>query len=300
MNKSIFFFFVILNLLYASPLDIINNIRLKSGASRLKYSQKLSLAAKKHANYVCKTQCLGHYEADYSEYFYARAPWDRIVKSGFGTAVGIENISFYEPNYQKSIEKLMGTVYHRLAFLYPKIDSLGFASVGKIYVYEMSNSKIANLCKRHIKDAPMIINHICPNSSDIIPANLFNRAMRAILNREKPYIIYPYRNQKGVPLKGVKETPRFLYNSFGYPITITFNEKFYKKIKLKSFKLYLNGSEVPGKVVTHTNDIHGKIKEGSYVFAPLNRLQSKSNYKVKVSIASSGKNRVIEWGFTTR
>lgn len=155
--------------LAATPISTINSIRKKSGATTLTYSKKLSVAAYKHAYYVSKSSLLGHYEDSSYNYFYGSAPWDRVLRAGFGTAVVVENISFYEKNYRASIRKLMGTVYHRLAFLTLEVDSIGYATVGRIYVYDMSNSKVAALCKKHYKNAPMVINGVCPNSSDIIP-----------------------------------------------------------------------------------------------------------------------------------
>ncbi len=298
--KKIFFYLILLTLLNATPLDIINSIRAKSGAAHLKYSQKLALAARKHAIYVHKTQKLGHYEENFSPYFYGNAPWDRVVKAGFGTAVVIENISFYEPDYKASIKKIMGTVYHRLAFLFLQADSIGYASVGHIYVYEMSNSKIAQLCKKHYKNAAMIIDQVCPNSSDIIPETLFKKAMNKIEKAAKAVVIYPYRNQTEVPVKGVEERPKFRYRRFGFPITITFNSSYYKRVSLKSFQLFQGEKEVPGEIVDSVNDIHHKIRRGTYVFVPLNSLLHHKRYRVKVAAVVDGKLKIIKWSFKTR
>ncbi len=48
----------------------------------------------------------------------------------------VENISFGEKSYKESIDKIMATVYHRLAFLDTKVDSLGFTKYKGIYVYD--------------------------------------------------------------------------------------------------------------------------------------------------------------------
>ncbi len=298
--KKIFLSTILLITLNATPLDMLNAIRAKSGASHLKYNSQLAVAAKKHALYVAKTQNLGHYEQDYSPYFYGHAPWDRVVKAGFGTAMVVENISFYEPNFKASIQKIMGTVYHRLAFLFLQADSIGYASAGKIYVYEMSNSKVASLCKKHFKNAAMIIDRVCPNRSDIIPATLFNKAMYKLERRAKSVVIYPYRNQKGVPTRGVEETPKFRYSSFGFPITITFNSSYYKRVSLKSFQLFQGEREIAGEVVDSSSDLHHKIRKGTYVFSPLNSLQHHKQYRAKVVAIVDGKTKVVEWSFETR
>jgi hypothetical protein len=298
--KSIFFLIILSVILAATPLSTINSLRKKSGATTLQYNNKLATAAYKHALYVNKNSLLGHYEDSSYSYYYGNAPWDRVLKAGFGTAVVVENISFYEKNYSASIAKLMGTVYHRLAFLTLEVDSIGYASFGKIYVYDMSNSKVAALCRRHFKNAPMIINGVCPKSSDIIPENLFKSAMHKMKRRAKSVVIYPYRNQKGVPLKGVEETPKFLRRSFGFPVTITFNSSYGVKVFLKSFRFYKGSKEISGKIVTSKNDIHKKIMPNTFVFAPDSALSRGSNYHVKVVALVNGKQKVVEWSFMTR
>lgn len=300
LYKSILFLAILTIALAATPISTINSIRKKSGATTLTYSKKLSIAAYKHAYYVSKSSLLGHYEDSSYKYFYGSAPWDRVLRAGFGTAVVVENISFYEKNYRASIRKLMGTVYHRLAFLTLEVDSIGYGTVGRIYVYDMSNSKVAALCKKHYKNAPMVINGVCPNPSDIIPENLFKTAMWRMKSKAKSVIIYPYRNQKGVGVRGVEESPKFLNRLFGYPVSITFNSRYASKVVLKSFKLLKGAKVVNGKIVTSRSDTHKKIKPNTFVFAPDRYLSSASTYRVKVVALVNGKRKVVEWSFSTR
>jgi len=283
-----------------SPLSYINTLRQKSGASSLKYDSHLSIAAKKHAIYVNKNNEYSHYEVSTSSNYFASTPWSRIVKAGFGTKVVIENISFLNSSYKSSIDQLMATVYHRLAFLYLQIDSIGYANSGKMYVYDMSNSKIAKICAKHIKNAPMIIDSVCPNQSDIVPQSKFNSAINSILKKSKKIIIYPYKNQKNVPLKGTEEAPKFLYRKFGYPITVTFNQYYFKSVKLISLKLYSNGSEINAKLVSKSNDINGKIRDGTFVLVPYKYLRPHTTYKVVLKYVVSGKNKTLSWNFTTK
>lgn len=283
-----------------TPLGYINSIREKSGAKKLTYDATLAKAAKKHATYVYKNSEYSHYENSSSLAYFAPTPWSRIVKAGFKTKVVVENISFFNSSYKASIEQLMATVYHRLAFLYLKIDSIGYANVAKMYVYDMSNSKIARICSKHYKNAPMIIDNICPNESDIVPQRKFNIAMNSLLIGAKKIIIYPYSNQNNVPTKGVEEVPKFLYQNFGYPITATFNSYYYRKVRLISFKLFKDGKEVPTKVVSNTNDINNKIRKGTYVLVPLNYLKHNSKYSVVLKADANGKKVVKKWSFTTK
>jgi len=286
--------------IYASPLSYINSIRQKSGLMPLSLDSRLSLAAKKHATYVNKTKEFSHYENSTSPYYFASTPWNRIVKAGYRTKVVIENITFSENSYKESIDKLMATVYHRLAFLYNQIDKIGYARVGSIFVYDMSNSKVATLCNKHYKNALSIIDSVCPNSKDIIPANLFNKAMQKIMRRSKDIIVYPYKNQKNVPTLGLEETPKFLYSSFGHPITATFNKGYYNRVRLISFKLFEGSKEVDTKVVDSNNDLHNKIREDTFVLVPLKRLKPHTKYKVVLKAKADGKLKSKSWSFTTR
>jgi len=286
--------------IYASPLSYINNIRQKSGLIPLSLDSRLTLAAKKHATYVNKNKEFSHYESSTSPYYFASTPWNRIVKAGYKTKVVVENITFSENSYKESIDKLMATVYHRLAFLYNQIDKIGYARAGSVFVYDMSNSKIATLCNKHYKNAPSIIDRVCPNSKDIIPANIFDKNMKNMMRRSKSIIVYPYKNQKNVPTLGLEETPKFLYSSFGHPITATFNKGYYNKVRLISFKLFEGSKEVDTKVVTSNNDLHNKIREDTFVLVPINRLKKHTTYKVMLKAKVDGKIKSKNWSFTTR
>ena len=265
-----------LNYIFASPLSYINSIRKSSGLMPLSYNSNLALAAKKHAIYVNKTKEFSHYERKTSKYYFASTPWYRIVKAGYKTKVVVENITFVERNYKESIDNLMATVYHRLAFLYNQIDNIGYAKSGTIFVYDMSNSK------------------------DIVPATLFNKAINKMKRESKDIIVYPYKNQKNVPILGAEETPRFLYSTFGHPITATFNSGYYKNIRLLEFKLFNKNRKVPAKIVSSKNDINSKIRKGTFVLVPMDKLKSNTTYKVVLKAKLNGKIKTLKWYFTTR
>ncbi len=300
IKKLLFTTLATLTLANGSAVSYVNSIRAKCGLVSLSANSSLSLAAKKHATYVNKNREYSHYESAGVPYYFASTPWNRIVKAGYKTKVVVENITFAERNYKESVDKIMATVYHRLAFLYNQIDSIGYARVGSIFVYDMSNSKIATLCNKHYKNAASIIDSVCPNSSDIIPANLFNSSINAMKRKSKALIIYPYANQKGVPTLGEVETPKFLYRRFGHPISVTFNSGYYKSVKLLKFKLFLDAKEVACKIVSYENDIHNKIRKNTFILAPNARLKRHSTYKVTLKAKANSKVISKVWSFTTR
>ena len=301
MNIKIISIILFIGSLNASaPINYLNHIRQKCGLIPLKENSKLSYAAKKHAEYVDINKEYSHYEINSNPNFFESTPWNRIVKAGYKTKVVVENITFAQKNYKDSINTLMATVYHRLAFLYNQIDEIGYGRSGTIFVYDMSNSKIATLCNKHYKNAPYIIDSVCPNRTDIIPESIFNKNMNRLKRASKSIIVYPYNNQKGVPTLGAEETPKFLYESFGHPISVIFNDAYYRNIRLISFKLYKNGIEVPTKLVTKNNDINNKIRKGTFVLVPINRLSSKTTYKVTLEAKADGKFINKSWRWTTR
>jgi hypothetical protein len=288
------------NLTFASSIKYINSIRANSGASTLKFSSKLAYAAKKHATYLAKNREFGHNESSIKDSFYAAKPWLRIVKAGYETKAVVENITFYEPSFKASIEKLMSTVYHRLAFLDTKVDTIGYARYKGVYVYDMSNSKIASLCKsaKRVGD----IANICKNSKLYLSRSSFRRALKQTKRRSRDIIYYPYNNQRNVGVKLAVETPSFIANSsrYGYPITIHFNSAIYTNVRLKEFKLFNNGKAVAGKVVTFRNDMRKKLDKNSFVFLPKRHLKHKTRYKVLFSATANGKPSKLTWSFTTK
>lgn len=299
--KNYFFGCLLLvGLLTASPLDYINQIRAKSGLSYLRYSKVLSKAARKHALYIFKNRTLGHFESSTKPYYFARTPWNRIVRAGYKTAVVVENISFYEPSFKASINKLMATVYHRLAFLSLRVDTLGFGRLGNIYVYDMSNSKIAMLCGKNYKNSGAVIENVCHKKRATVPQGLFYDAIDKVKKKSKSIVVYPYKNQINVPLEGAQEQPLFFRKGFGYPVTITFNTQYYQNVSLKSFKLYTNNRVIGSKIITAFNDRNKKIESNTFVLVPLKTLSSKAKYRVKITVALGEKDKTFEWDFTTR
>ncbi len=292
----------IISISKANVINYINFIRVHSGASPLKYSKTLSYAAKKHAIYLESNREFGHSENRNKINFYGAMPWNRILNAGFGSKAVVENISFGEKNYTASIDKLMATVYHRLAFLDTKIDSIGFSKFDNIYVYDMGNSKISSLCKQEFHSSTQVVDGLCRNSYKQIPLKIFQN----VLNRRKKYskkiIIYPYVNQKNVAISLVDERPKFTYNNRGYglPISVIFNSNYYTDIRVKKFELKRRNYIVPSKIVTFRNDRAKKLKKNSFILLPLQKLKHHTKYRVFLQAMIDGKLKKVSWRFKTR
>jgi len=233
MKKVLINIFFLSILTASSPVSYINSIRANCGMVQLKSSNILSIAAKKHAIYLYTNREFGHTENIYSKNYYANKPWQRIAKAGYATRAVVENISFYERNFKSSIDKIMGTVYHRLAFLDTKIDTIGVANYRGVYVYDMSNSKLSNLCHKKQTIGKEFVSNICKNRSKKIPISSFNGAINRTRRASRDVIFYPYSNQINVGLKLSTETPAFVPNrGYGFPVTVQFNSGYYNHVSL--------------------------------------------------------------------
>jgi len=299
--KKVCLFFLMIFMCYASPLNIINSIRIKSGAGTLTYNEVLSKAAKKHAIYLYKNNSFSHYETKGLSGYYASTPWDRIAKAGYPTKAVSEDISFYENSFSASIKKLMGTVYHRLSLLDLRFDTIGYANYKNIYVYELSNSKLAKLClKRYKKEQIDYLTNICSSGDKYVSSYDLNRATALVKKRSKLLVKYPYNNQTNVPLKLVEENPIFLSDNYGYAITAIFNDYYFRKIKLNSFILKDKNGVIDAEIITSANDINGKIMKGTYVLVPIRPLKKDTKYNVLLKVTIDGKLRSFNWSFTTQ
>ena len=301
MKRVIFLNLFIINLSFANALDYINSIRADSGASSLKYSKTLSYAAKKHAIYLKTNREFGHSESAQNRNFFGSMPWNRIANAGFGSKAVVENISFGEKSYRDSIDNIMATVYHRLAFLDTKVDSLGFARYGRVYVYDMGNSKISSLCKKSFSNANTMMQNLCRDNYKQLPLKLFNRAINNTEKHSKDIITFPYNRQSGVAISLANERPKFTYiKGCGMPISVIFNSYYYRNIVIKSFELKVKNRAVQSKIVTFRNDRAKKIKKNTFILLPLHKLKHHTRYRVVLNAVADGKLKQLSWSFITR
>ncbi len=301
MKRVIFLSLFTINFCFANVLSYINSIRKDCGANSLKYSKTLSYAAKKHAIYLTTNHEFGHSESKYKINYFGSMPWNRIANAGFGSKAVVENISFGEKNYKASVDKIMATVYHRLAFLNIKVDSLGFNKYDGIYVYDMGNSKISSLCKQSFPFGSLVIQHLCKDREKNLPLKLFKYTLDLTKSHSDKIIIYPYNKQKNVAISLANERPKFTYaKGCGLPISVSFNNYYYKSITIKKFELKFGSRVVPSKIVTFRNDRAKKIKKGNFILLPLHKLKYKTKYIVILNFIANGKLRKISWSFRTR
>jgi len=281
---------------FSNPLNYINYLRQKCGASALKYSKTLEIAAQRHAKYLYFNKEFSHTEFRGKLYFFASMSWDRIAKAGYLTKAVVENISFFEKSYKDSINKLFGTIYHRFAFLDLKVDTIGYARYKSVYVYEMSNSNLAKLCKSGANVGR--VKNICKKGGAIRLVD-FNKAVFKTTKKSNSYVIYPFDNQKNVGLNLVRERPYIYSKNRGFAVTIEFNKAYCKNVKLISFSLFNKNRKVSADIVTKSNDINKKLNEFQFALIPKKPLKRATTYKVVLKTKLNGKLETIKWRFTT-
>lgn len=291
---------------YKDALAYLNKIRHSSGLPALRVDYRLKRAAYAHARYLAASGEKGHEERRGSKEYSGMTPSSRIVKAGYSTRVVVENISFGERRYADSIDTLLSTVYHRLAFLDMRVDSIGIARAGRyrsVFVYDMSLSSIERLCgKAHSSVEGEYIYGVCADSSIKLPAGLFKKALRDIESKSAKIVCYPFEGARNIPLGFVHERPDPVANlkNAGYPITISFNPAYYGRVSMKSFRLYRDGKRVKGvKILSRANDPYAKLRENTFVLIPRNRLHKNSSYRVEFRANAGGKSLLKSWSFHT-
>jgi hypothetical protein len=287
--------------------EIVNQIRKKAKMAPLDYNLALSKAAYNHAKYLARLRLRSHFESPKYPYFSGKTPFDRMINAGFGSRVGVENISFGEKSYSKSIENLFATIYHRLAFLDFRIDCIGTSAYGnkrgKVYVYEMSALEISKLCRKkaHSKSKEFVFG-ICKDKNKKISLKDFQRAIKKINKKSAKIIFFPYPNAK-VKREFVNETPKpFKKNvKYGFPISVQLNPAYYSWAKVLSFKVFDSKKrELKSIFLDSKRDFHHKIPKLTFILVPKKILNSKERYYVEfVASTNNGKIRK-NWSFSTK
>ena len=285
----------------------VNRIRQACGMVPLKNDVRLAKAAYRHAKYLGRLRAKGHTEHPGNPYFSGRTPFERFVKAGYPTRAGVENISYGDRNYRESVRVLMSTVYHRLAFLDFRIDTMGSSEYGnrrgRIYVYDMAPSTVAALCLRPKKPASRrYLTGLCSQKRRRIDAKEFFQALRSIERRSASLIVYPYPGMMNTPLRYIRETPDPLSDLYGagFPISAAFNPAFYRKVRVERFRLYdAAGGRIAARLLSAKRDPHRKLSAGTFILVPLKALKAHTEYRVELQAEADGRPLAKSWHFRT-
>lgn len=293
----------------AEAYTLLNEVREAVGLNRLMQEEHLERAAQAHANYLVRNHTSGHTESSSLKGFSGVRPADRAVAAGYALTQVSENLSTQNRDAQNSLEGLFSAIYHRFGFLATDIDQVGIgvAQEGKesAFVYLMGNEALEKLCRVDAFDGyGRYMFKVCKDPKHRIGANVFNEAKEKLKQYNPPLILYPYDGQEDVPLAFYQETPDPLpeYDVSGFPVSIIFNDYYFKEVKLLSFKLYENGEHPLHHVrlISKENDPNRRFDDHSFALFPLERLAYDTEYSVEVDYEADGKRGHKRWHFHTR
>jgi len=293
-------------------LEYLNYLRVNSGLIPLRENSHLKLAAKNHANYLIQNSLIGHSEDRNNIGFTGKFGSNRAIFAGYKTSMVIENISNNNFSAKESIDGLMSAIYHRFGFLDFNIDEIGIGISQNInnryesaFVYDMGSFNLENLCKKEVNNQNFktYVEGICNNKSIRVDGELFTKALNSNRLKNSKVVIYPFDGQTDIPPAFYDELPDPLpeYSVSGFPISISFNEAFFKDIKLLEFKLFKGEKEITKtKIYSKESDPNRRLKNGEFALFPLKRLDWNSRYKVVVKYLSNRKIYKKVWHFKTK
>jgi len=278
-----------------NTLEYLNTLRVGAGLIPFHSHPQLNKAAKNHANYLTNHLTFGHREEAKAKDFTGEFASARVVHVGYPAPQVIENVSANNPNYKESIDGLFAAIYHRLAFLDFRADTIGigisqnpYRKEHTAFVYDMSSKGIERLYKNRI---------------DVNEQNL-NSVLNETKKLNKEVVIYPFNGETKVPPAFFDELPDPLPNHkvSGFPISISFNSFYHKEVKLLSFKLYNSkGKEIKESIIfDYKTDPNRRLTKLDFVLFPLKRLKWNTQYHLKFSAMVDKKLLKKEWSFTTQ
>jgi len=305
----------------ALPMDVpferlqartaLNTIREAMHMQTLSGNVQLDNAAQAHADYLVLNSESAHNEIEGHKHFTGIQPRDRAFYAGYNTGYVSENLSSGNVNAQSSVDGLFSAIYHRFGFLNPAIDEIGVGvsqdkqnSQNSAFVYVMGNSELNSLClKKSFNGFGKYIYKVCKEKDHRIAEKKFRQAQRYNKQNNPRIILYPYDGQTEVPPAFYAEVPDPLpdHEVSGFPMSIAFNDHYFKEVVMESFKLFKSGKEVTNVLLMNKeNDPHKRFTDKQYALFPLKRLEYDTKYSVVVKYSVKGKHEKIMWTFRTK
>jgi len=289
----------------------LNQIRQSMGMLKLESNEELKKASKAHAKYMLANREYSHYEIEGKSNFTGIKPIDRALSTGYNAHGVSENLSSKNYSAQSSLDGLFSAIYHRFGFLNPKIDEIGIAidqdesnPKNSAFVYLMGNSRLNALCSgKSFNRNGRYVYGVCRDKKHRIFEKVYKRSINENMKYSPKIIVYPYDGQEDIFPAFYTETPDPLPNHevSGFPMSIEFNEYYFKDVKLVSFKLFKDEEEVTDILhMDKSSDPNARFTSHQYALFPLKRLEYTTSYRVEVEYISQKKEHSISWSFKTR
>jgi len=289
----------------------LNSIREAMGLNTLVQNDLLNVAAQAHSDYLVANEESSHYEVAGHKKFVGVQPVDRTLYANYDSMQVSENLSTHTYNAQDSIDGLFSAIYHRFGFLSQSIDEIGVGTAqdksktsNSAFVYVMGNSHLERLChEKNFSGTGKYYYKICKNETHRISEKAFKQAQVSNKRYNPEIIVYPYDGQTDVPPVFYDESPDPLplYDVSGFPVSIEFNDYYFKKVELLSFKLFDNADNEVKELLLmdKNNDPHERFTDKQFTLFPLKRLSYNAQYRAEVSYRVKNKVQTLSWAFIT-
>ncbi len=289
----------------------LNAIRSSMGMPTLSENSTLQRAAQAHAEYLVRNRLSTHKEQAGREGFTGIFPVDRALRVGYPARFVGENLSTKSPDARDAVAGLFSAIYHRFGFLDPAFDEVGIGIAQDVhdprnsaFVFEMGNSELAQVCtEKSFRGAGRYVYGVCADTHHRIDARIYQRARNQIKERSPGILIYPFDGQQEVSPVFYQESPDPLpdYDVSGFPVSVEFNDRYFRKVTLEDFRLYeVGGREVASvRILDKSTDPNHKLTWRQFALLPLTRLKYGTTYRAEIRYRHRNKSRRLSWTFTT-
>ena len=294
----------------AQGYTTLDRIRSATGLQGFERNEHLEAAANAHAEYLVRNHEESHYEMEGHSGFTGQSHVERALKQGYLSKYSSENLSTKNPTVSSSIDGLFSAIYHRFDFLDPTMDEIGIGiaqdqngTANTAYVYVMGNRGLNSRCTQPTQMKNGKYWHVCNDPSKMIWEREYKEAVDTPKRFAPKLIRYPYDNQEEIPPVFYNEEPDPLpdYDVSGFPITVTFNDYYFKNPKVLSFELRdQNGNSIETRYLDAANDPNARLKPLQFALLPLKRLDYDTTFQVRLGYEDRGKVKVSKWQFHTR
>jgi uncharacterized protein YkwD len=295
----------------ADAFETLNIIREAMGMPALQENIALNQAAQAHADYLVRHHVSSHFETSTQEGFTGTKPVDRALRAGYKSRFVGENLSTKSESAKASVNGLFSAIYHRFGFLNLAFDEVGIGIAqnkndprNSAFVYVMGNQETNRLCMaKGFQGVGRYVYGICADTKHRVEDKAYKRARGEIKERNPKVILYPYDGQQAVPPSFYDEHPDPLpdYDVSGFPVSVEFNEQYFRKINLISFRLFeASGEEVTAvRLLDKRSDPNKELTRRQFALLPLKRLKYGTTYRAEMVYTHNKKSQTVTWSFTT-
>lgn len=308
----------------AEAIQYLNEIRKKAGLVPFTNNKYLQRAAQRHTAYMIKNKVGGHKESKREKGFTGRWPRDRARKFGYTHKLILENVTGIDSKIPASVDTLMSGVYNRFGFLSFLHDEIGIgltASSKKSPVtYNMGIRSLSEVCRKPPREATKIVSgkalSLCFYKKIQIDRKFYKKLRAGQLKKNPPVVIWPPDGAIDVLPSFFEGKPDPLpdYGVSSFPVSVQFNPFFFKKVRIKSFRIFYR----PGKVLNRLpyptlrrklqnvrlfhrkNDPQKLFTKHQFALFSLDPFLWKSWYEAVAVFKVDGVKKTYRWHFRTR